>query len=107
MFMIGKFGIGPFALNNNSQILTQLYGVKFAKDPDSILTILGCTDLSQRKDKENNSILSWLSGLINIHVDVAKDPDPITDLNINQFTYNLVNLLIRTGMGSRSLLFTS
>lgn len=107
MFMIGKFGIGPFALNNNSQILTQLYGVKFTKKSDSILTVLGCTDLSQTRGKDGELILSWLSGLINIHVDVAKDPDPITDLNINQFTYNLVNLLIRTGMGARSLLFTS
>ena len=28
-FITGKFGIGPFALNNNSHILTMLYGVKF------------------------------------------------------------------------------
>jgi len=28
-FVTGKVGIGPFALNNNSHILTMLYGVKF------------------------------------------------------------------------------
>lgn len=104
-FMLGKDGIGPFALNNNSQILTQLYGIKFKKESHSILTWLGCTDLSEAKDKQGNMKLSWLSGLINAHVDVAKDPY-IASTNINQFTYNLTNLLIRTGMGERTLLFT-
>ena len=107
-FMIGKFGIGPFALNNNSQILTQLYGVKFAKSIDhkNILDSLGCLSLANPRDKQNKPILSWLSGLINAHVDVAKDPY-IRRLNINTFTYNLTNLLIRTGMGERTLLFTA
>ena len=107
-FMIGKFGIGPFALNNNSQVLTQLYGVKFARSSShtNILDSLGCLDLSNPRDKQNNSVLSWLSGLINAHVDVAKDPY-IRRLNINAFTYNLTNLLIRTGMGERTLLFTA
>lgn len=106
-FMIGKFGIGPFALNNNSQILTELYGVRFAKSSThrNILDSLGCLSLSNPRDKQNKSILSWLSGLINAHVDVAKDPY-IRRLNINTFTYNLTNLLIRTGMGERTLLFT-
>ena len=107
-FMIGKFGIGPFALNNNSQILTQLYGVKFAKSSThtNILDALGCLSLSDIRDKQGNRILSWLSGLINAHVDVAKDPY-IRRLNINTFTYNLTNLLVRTGMGERTLLFTA
>jgi hypothetical protein len=106
-FMIGKFGIGPFALNNNSQILTQLYGVRFAKSSThkNILDSLGCLNLDKPKDKLGKSILSWLSGLINAHVDVAKDPY-IKRANINTFTYNLTNLLIRTGMGERTLLFT-
>lgn len=107
-FMIGKFGIGPFALNNNSQILTQLFGVKFAKSDThtNILDALGCLDLSNDIDKQGKMKLSWLSGLINAHVDVAKDPY-IRRLNINTFTYNLTNLLIRTGMGERTLLFTA
>ena len=108
-FMMGKFGIGPFALNNNNQILTQLYGVKFAKSSGhkNILESLGCLDLSNPTDKTGNSILSWISGLINIHVDVAKNPEPPRALNINTYTYNVVNLLMRTGMGERTLAFTA
>jgi hypothetical protein len=48
-----------------------------------------------------------LSGLINVHVDIAKNPDSIDGLNINTYTYNLVNLLIRTGMGERGLFLTA
>lgn len=107
-FMIGKFGIGPFALNNNNQILTQLYNVVFAKAADytNILDALGCLSLANSVDKQGKRILSWLSGLINVHVDIAKNPDSIDGLNINTFTYNLVNLLVRTGMGERGLLLT-
>lgn len=105
-FLTGKTGIGPFALNNNNQILTQLYGVKFKKLDGGILDLLGCTDLSKSKDKNNKSILSWISGFINAHVDVAKDPW-IFDLNVNPFTYNMINLLIRTGMGERTLFFVA
>lgn len=39
-FKTGKFGIGPFALNNNSHILTMLYNVSFAHDENSILSRL-------------------------------------------------------------------
>jgi hypothetical protein len=51
--MIGKFGIGPFALNNNNQILTQLYNVVFAKAADytNILDALGCLSLANSVDK--------------------------------------------------------
>ena len=108
-FMVGKFGIGPFALNNNNQILTQLYNVVFAKAPDytNILDALGCLSLANEVDKQGHRILSWLSGLINVHVDIAKNPDSIDGLNINTYTYNLVNLLIRTGMGERGLFLTA
>lgn len=105
-FVVGKFGIGPFALNNNNQILTQLYGVKFDAEHCPLLRELGCLDLSSLKDKQGNLKLSWLSGLINAHVDVAKDPY-IQRLNINTFTYNTTNLLIRTGMGERTFMFLS
>lgn len=105
-FVVGKFGIGPFALNNNNQILTQLYGIKFDKEHCPLLRELGCLDLSSLKDKQGNLKLSWLSGLINAHVDVAKDPY-VQRLNINTFTYNTTNLLIRTGMGERTFMFLS
>lgn len=105
-FVVGKFGIGPFALNNNNQILTQLYGIKFDEAHCPLLRELGCLDLSSLKDKQGNLKLSWLSGLINAHVDVAKDPY-VQRLNINTFTYNTTNLLIRTGMGERTFMFLS
>lgn len=102
-FITGKFGIGPFALNNNSHILTMLYGVRFIKD--SFLGRLGMNRLDKASDRYGNSILSWLSGLINAHVDVAKDPY-ISKLNVNPYTYNLINLMIRTGFGKDTFYFT-
>jgi hypothetical protein len=83
-----------------------LFGVRFADDGESIISQLGITRLDEAKDKQNRSKLSWLSGLINAHVDVAKDPY-IQRLNINTFTYNTTNLLIRGGMGERTFLFTA
>lgn len=55
-------------------------------------------------DKDGNSIMSWLSALINAHVDIAKDAF-ISTLNVNSYTYNMVNLLVRTGMGDSSFYF--
>jgi hypothetical protein len=110
-FMVGKVGIGPFALNNNSQILTQTFGVKFKKyntlEGQKVPTILECmkaSSLANKQSKRKNRITSWLSALINIHVDVAKDPKP-KKLNINSFTYNLTALLTRVGMDDGALLF--
>ena len=103
-FITGKFGIGPFALNNNSHILTMLYGVKFRQD--GFLGDLGMYRLDRSQDRYGNSILSWISGLINAHVDVAKDPY-IARLNVNSYTYNLVNLMIRTGFGKDTFYFTT
>lgn len=114
-FMVGKVGIGPFALNNNSQILTQTYGVKFRsyntiiKDGEkhNVPTILEClkaSSLANKESKRKNRITAWLSGLINIHVDVAKDPKP-KKLNINAFTYNLTALLTRVGLDDNALAF--
>ena len=105
-YITGKIGIGPFALNNNSHILTMLYGVKFREFDDSIMTELGLNDLSGHLDKDGNSIMSWLSALINAHVDIAKDPY-ISRLNVGPFTYNLVNTLIRTGLGAKTFYFTT
>ena len=103
-FITGKFGIGPFALNNNNHILTMLYGVKFASKNGSILNITGHESLCEAEDMYGESIMSWLSGLINAHVDVAKDPY-ISKLNVNKYTYNLTNLLIRTGFGRMTFYF--
>ena len=105
-FVTGKTGIGPFALNNNSHILTMLYNIKFNKNYNELLTKLGLTSLSSSTDRDGKSIMSWLSGLINLHVDVAKDPK-IDKLNINSYTYNLIDLLVRTGLGKTTFYFTT
>lgn len=49
--------------------------------------------------------MSWLSAMINKHVDVAKNPD-ITYLNVNDSTFNVVALLLRLGYGRRTFMFT-
>lgn len=114
-FLVGKVGIGPFALNNNSQILTQLYGVKFkthrtdestGKKYKTILECMNASSLANNKDKRGKRILGWLSGFINAHVDVAKDPW-IGRLNVNKFTWSLTCLLTRIGLSDGTLLFTS
>ena len=107
-FATGKLGIGPFALNNNNHVLTMMYNVSFSRTTDekdtSLLNYLGMNRLDRVTDIDGNQILSWISAMINAHVDVAKDPY-ILRLNVNKYTYNLVNLLIRTGFGGRALYF--
>ena len=104
-YITGKIGIGPFALNNNNHILTMMYHVKFKHIESSIMSELGLEDLDSRVDKNGESIMSWLSALINAHVDIARDPY-ISRLNVGPFTYNLVNLLVRTGLGDKTFYFT-
>ena len=70
----GKIGIGPYALNNNNQIYTMMYNIEFRGDKFRVLNNLEMTSLHERNDIYDNSILSWLSGFINAHVDIAKDP---------------------------------
>jgi hypothetical protein len=55
-------------------------------------------------DKDDNTVAAWLSGFINAHVDIVKDPY-ISRLNVNPFTYNMLNLMIRCGWGDTSLWF--
>lgn len=105
-YVTGKIGIGPFALNNNNHILTMMYGVRFKGSNSSIMSEFGLERLDRRIGNDGESIMSWISALINAHVDIAKDPY-ITRLNVNPFTYNLVNLLIRTGFGKDTFYFTS
>ena len=50
------------------------------------MTILNADSLHESKDRDGESILSWMSALINAHVDVAKDPY-ILRLNVNKYTY--------------------
>lgn len=101
-YITGKTGIGPFALNVTNHILTTLYGVKFRESPFTQIT--GITGFSRILDEDNNQISSWLSAFINAHVDIVKDPY-ISKLNVNSFTYNMINLLARNGKGKQGLYF--
>jgi hypothetical protein len=51
-------------------------------------------------------ISDWLSALIDSHVDIAKDPY-IINLNVVRRTYNMIGLLLRTGVGEKSFEFLS
>ena len=101
-YITGKTGIGPFALNVTNHILTTLYGVRFKES--SFTQMTGITGFDQILDEDNNQISSWLSAFINAHVDIVKDPY-ISKLNVNGFTYNMINLLSRNGKGKQGLYF--
>lgn len=103
-YITGKVGIGPFALNNNNQILTMIYHISFRESQSSLLSTLGLSRLDKQLDVDGNSIMSWISAMINAHVDIAKDPW-ISRLNVNPFSYNITNLLLRTGWGGNIFYF--
>jgi hypothetical protein len=81
--------------------LTRIYKISF-KDKGIYLKH---KSLSRDTDDDGNSIMGWLSAMINKHVDVAKNPD-ITKLNVNNSTFNVVALLLRLGYGNRTFAFT-
>ena len=101
-YITGKFGIGPYALNVTNQILTYLYGVKFKHTKFTEAT--GIERFDNVIDEDDHMVSSWLSAFINAHVDIVKDPY-ISKLNVNKFTYNMSNLLIRCGFGDVTLWF--
>lgn len=101
-YITGKIGIGPFALNVTNHALTSAYNVKFRET--EFTRKVDIVDLDKRRDNEDNTISSWLSAFINAHVDIVKDPW-VSVLNINAYTYNMTNLLIRTGKGLDGIKF--
>ena len=103
-FMIGKTGIGPFALNVTNNVLCRLYGMEFEESLFTKSTPIG--SLHELVDKDYNSIDSWFSAFINAHVDIVKDPY-ISKLNVNPYTYNMVSLLTRSGFGDTTVWFCS
>lgn len=103
-YITGKKGIGPFALNVTNHILAHLYGVKFKDTAFTQQTSI--QEIGKLMDDEHNYVSSWLSAFINAHVDIVKDPY-ISKLNVNPYTYNMLNLLIRCGKGSAAVWFLS
>jgi hypothetical protein len=104
----GKDGMAPFALNNVHHILSQVAGLRMKYNPGDMLhqDSQGNLDLSQIYGKDNLTISSWLSALIDLHIDVAKDP-VVTWLNLNPITWDTTALLIRGGFGMNTFKFLS
>lgn len=99
-YMTGKFGIGPFALNATNHVLACLYNLRFKSS--KFAEAVGINRLDNLIDGQYIYISSWLSGFINANVDIVKDAY-IAKLNTNTFTYNMLNLLLRTGHGDASV----
>lgn len=103
-YTYGKDGIAPFALNNVHHVLTQLTRLAFKSHKKLVAVGLDRLDTIYSRDTKKVRILDWLSAMINAHVDVAKDPY-IIRLNIVPWTYNMTNLLLRTGVGENTFYF--
>lgn len=107
-YIWGKKGIGPFARANVHHILGQIAGIHLGQyiGVGNTIEVDGevVTDLSQMLGTDKESILDWLSALINAHVDIAKDAY-IFDLNVNNSTYGVGELLVRAGVGEDAFLF--
>lgn len=101
-YITGKLGIAPFALNVTNQALTMAYGVKLKESKFTKQTPFKRIDL--RDDKNGNAVMSWLSAFINAHCDIVKDPY-VSKINVNSFTYNMLNFLVRTGQADNSVWF--
>lgn len=101
-YITGKKGIAPFALNTTGQVMTYLFNVAFTSNDFTRNTRVHY--LNNLTDGNYVDIDSWLSGFINAHVDIVKDPY-ISAANVNPFTYNMLNLLIRSGYGESSMWF--
>lgn len=101
-YITGKLGIAPFALNVTNQALTMAYGVKLKESEFTKQTPFKRIDL--RDDKNGNAVMSWLSAFINAHCDIVKDPY-VSKINVNSFTYNMLNFLVRTGQADNSVWF--
>ncbi|YP_010510088.1 DNA helicase [uncultured phage cr29_1] len=101
-YITGKLGIAPFALNVTNLALTMAYGVKLKETEFTKQTPFKRIDL--RDDKNGNAVMSWLSAFINAHCDIVKDPY-VSKINVNSFTYNMLNFLVRTGLADNSVWF--
>lgn len=103
-FASGKNGISVFALNVTNLAFTQAMRMQMLFGDD-----VKQFDFKQFDDiygKDLELISDWLSAMVNIHVDVAKDPI-VFDVNVNQFTYNHTAFLLRTGNGLSTFTFLS
>jgi hypothetical protein len=98
-YKFGKEGLGPYALANVHHILGQSVDLGMMQYIGiGLKTQDGYTDLAKILGEDGIDITEWFSGLIDAHVDIAADPY-IYYLNVNEYTRDLVTLLIRAGVG--------
>ena len=100
----GGISVGPYALNNNNEIMTSLFEVE--SDNVGLIQALDISRLYDKLDAEGNSVMATIGAFITGSVDIAKDPW-IGVLNINEYTYDIHIYLARAGMGLRALWFCS
>ena len=113
-FGSGALGKAAFSLNNSHHAMTQIADVSFKKDigvglkneDGSYKSSLHEQYGNIERNRERVLISDWGSALIDAHVDIEKDPF-IIRLNVVKPTYNVVALLIRTGVGEKTFEFTS
>jgi hypothetical protein len=110
-FASGSLGKGSFSLSNSHHVISQLANISFNRDIKIGKVVDGKTSLHEtegviEKDGQRILISDWGSALIDSQVDIEKDPY-IIDLNVVQPTYNVVQLLIRLGVGEKTFEFTS
>ena len=67
-------------------------------------TTTGTTNLAVHKGVDGEYVSDWMSAAISALVDIGKDPY-IFDVNVNNTTQNVANLLLRSGLGDRTFYF--
>jgi len=97
-FAASVFGIAPYALNNNNHSLTQMADVSLKYDIDLGFNKKGEVSLARVMGEDNRAVTSWISALIDINVDGVNKPTA-APLNINESTHDVVNFLVRAGIG--------
>lgn len=120
----GLYGIGPFAVTKAVQPLLQSANVKYKtpvrydKATDTKINTEkawsylgakvedGLLDISTIFDLYGNYSNETISGLIDAHVDLQKDPF-ITDIGVIPATYGLTNALALAGFGKKVFLILS
>lgn len=94
-------GIGPMALNNVVRAFIQMASIKL-QDNDYLNSLglsLEDNGIPRIFDRNGESIVDSTSALINAFVDAVKD-NYIGRMNVNDFTFDIVSMLISCGMGN-------
>lgn len=103
-FSSSVYGIAPYALNNNHHMLTQMAQVSMLSDIDFGFNKKGEISLHEIIGNDNVYITGWISALIDIHVDGVNKPTS-APLNINEYTHDVINFMVRSGVGETTFDF--